>query len=181
MSAVQPIRDKKKIREIDTYLRGKSDRDHILWLIGIQTGLRVSDVVQLRAGDVAEAIKEKKTGKKRPLYLSGRAAASVQKYIQDYHLQGDTWLFPSRRSDGSGHISTTQAYRIIKEAATACGCDHVGTHTMRKTFGYHYYKETKDIATLMRIFNHAAPSVTMRYIGIEREQIENSLADFYLL
>lgn len=71
MSTVQPIREKKKVREIDTYLRGKSDRDHILWLIGIQTGLRVSDIVKLRAGDITESIREKKTKKQRPLYHTG--------------------------------------------------------------------------------------------------------------
>ena len=165
--------------EIDTYLKGKSERDHILWLVGLQTGLRVSDIVALKAGDVE--IKERKTQKRRPLYLNNRADVEIKRYINKEGLQPENWLFPSRRSDGSGHISTTQAYRIIKEAATACGVDHVGTHTMRKTFGYHYYRKTKDVATLMRIFNHTAPSVTLRYIGIEREQIEDSLADFYLL
>ena len=185
MSEVQPIRDQRKIREIDTYLKGKSDRDHILWLVGVQSGLRVSDIVKLRVDDVwkqdIRRIKEKKTEKQRPLYLNSRSMTAIQRYIKEHDLQASDWLLPSRRSDGSGHISITQAYRIIREAGEACGCSHVGTHTMRKSFGYHYYKKTHDVATLMRIFNHASPSVTLRYIGIEREQIEDSLADFYLL
>lgn len=56
----------------------------------------------------------------------------------------------------------------------------VGTHTMRKTFGYHYYKRTKDVATLMEIFNHSAPSITKRYIGITQDEIDKSLEDFML-
>ena len=55
-----------------------------------------------------------------------------------------------------------------------------GTHTMRKTFGYHHYKKFKDIAMLQKIFNHCSPEVTLRYIGIEQEQIEESYTQFVL-
>ena len=183
MGEVQPIRDRKKIQAMDTYLKGRSDRDHILWLIGIQTGLRVSDIVKLRPMDVLgdHKIREQKTSKGRVLYANAKTRKEVQRYVDDSGIPSEGWLFTSRRSDGSGHISEVQAYRILRDAGTAVGLDHIGTHTMRKTFGYHYYRKTHDVATLMRIFNHSAPSVTLRYIGIEREQIEDSLADFYLL
>ena len=95
-----------------------------------------------------------------------------------------------KRTETSGSLNAaakemgmaySKAYRIIRDAAMALRIEHVGTHTMRKTFGYHYYQKTHDVATLMQIFNHSAPSITLRYIGIEREQIEDSLADFNLL
>jgi integrase len=56
----------------------------------------------------------------------------------------------------------------------------IGTHTMRKTFGYHYYKATIDIAMLQDIFNHSAPSITKRYIGITQDEIDKSLEGYRL-
>ena len=58
--------------------------------------------------------------------------------------------------------------------------EKVGTHTMRKTFGYHHYKKFKDIAILQKIFNHSSPQVTLRYIGIEQDQIDESYTNFIL-
>ncbi|MGY4796392.1 tyrosine-type recombinase/integrase [Lysinibacillus fusiformis] len=82
-------------------------------------------------------------------------------------------LFASRR--GGGHFTTTQVYRSIAKAGDMIGNDSIGTHTMRKTFGYTYYQATKDVATLMEIFNHSSQKMTLRYIGITEESIENSI------
>ena len=60
------------------------------------------------------------------------------------------------------------------------GRDDFGTHTMRKTFGYHYYRQTHDIATLMAIFNHSSQQITKRYIGITEDEINESLDKFRL-
>lgn len=71
-------------------------------------------------------------------------------------------------------------YRILYDAADFLGRDDIGTHTIRKTFGYHNYKQFKDVAISQEIFNHSAPSITMRYIGIRQDEINESLADFRL-
>ena len=55
-----------------------------------------------------------------------------------------------------------------------------GTHTLRKTFGYHHYHKFKDVALLQKIFNHYSPSITLRYIGIDQEEINNSYLNFIL-
>lgn len=83
------------------------------------------------------------------------------------------YLFPSRKGDS--HITTTQAYRIIAKAGDMIGNHSIGTHTMRKTFGYTYYQATKDVATLMEIFNHSSQKSTLRYIVITEKTIENSI------
>ena len=57
---------------------------------------------------------------------------------------------------------------------------NIGTHTLRKTFGYHLYKKTKDVALLQCILNHSSPHITMKYIGINQEIIENELYKFNL-
>lgn len=86
---------------------------------------------------------------------------------------GTVYLFPSRKGDG--HNTTTQAYRIIAKAVDMIGNDSIGTNTMRKTLGYTYYQATKDVATLMEIFNHSSQKTTLRYIGTTEESIENSI------
>ena len=57
---------------------------------------------------------------------------------------------------------------------------NVGTHTMRKTFGYHHYKQFNDVALLQKIFNHSSPSITMRYVGIAQEELDYSYLNFEL-
>ncbi|MFL0366188.1 site-specific integrase, partial [Pseudobacillus sp. 179-B 2D1 NHS] len=51
---------------------------------------------------------------------------------------------------------------------------------MRKTFGYHFYQRTKDVAMLQQIFGHSSPSITLRYIGINDEMVDRVLEDFSL-
>lgn len=77
-------------------------------------------------------------------------------------------------------IPPTQAYRVLQKAAEVLGRGDIGTHTMRKTFGYFYYRKTKDLVFLQEIFNHSAPIITKRYIGLIQEEIDESLEDFYL-
>ena len=73
------------------------------------------------------------------------------------------------------------AYNIIKNACKAAGLEEtIGTHTLRKTFGYHHYQQFKDVAILQKIFNHSSPQITLRYIGIEQDQIDESYSNFIL-
>lgn len=116
-------------------------------------------------------IREGKTQKERTVYLNN-LMADIADYIETLPT-GTVYLFPSRKGDS--HITTTQAYRIIAKAGDMIGNDSIGTHTMRKTFGYTYYQATKDVATLMDIFNHSSQKTTLRYIGITEESIENSI------
>jgi site-specific recombinase XerD len=60
------------------------------------------------------------------------------------------------------------------------GQEEIGTHTLRKTFGYHFYKKTKHVAMLQDIFNHSAPIVTKRYIGISQDEIDQAIDEFSL-
>lgn len=176
---VQPIRNKEKLEDMKWALkRFCSKRDYIMFLIGINTGLRVSDILALKVSDIKRKkriiIIEKKTKKPRIINLN-----NIYDEIQDYVKTIDSeWLFPSRKGDKP--ITTTQAYRQLNKAGDMAEVESVGTHTMRKTFGYWYYKQTKDVAQLQRILNHRDPEVTLDYIGITEEEIENELNDFVL-
>lgn len=70
-----------------------------------------------------------------------------------------------------------QAWKILNTAAKEVGLDEIGRHTLRKTFGYHFYQKYKDVAVLQQIFNHSSPSVTMRYIGINQDIIDEAVDD----
>src|SRR5699024_12189598 len=71
----------------------------------------------------------------------------------------DDYLFKSQK--GNNHITTTQVYRILNDAADLLGRDDIGTHTMRKTFGYHHYKRFRDVAILQEIFNQDRKSTRL--------------------
>lgn len=176
---VQPIRSQDKINDMIWALKKFcSDRDYILFLIGINVGCRVGDLLKLKVSDVRRkkrvVIQEGKTKKKRELNLSN-IYDEVQEYIKTVDSQ---WLFPSRKGDNP--ITPTQAYRQLNKASEWAEVDSVGNHTLRKTFGYWFYKQTKDVAKLQHILNHSTPAITMRYIGITDEEIEKDLDSFVL-
>ncbi|KLA27753.1 hypothetical protein B4080_4492 [Bacillus cereus] len=177
---VQPIRSKEQIEDMKWSLkRHCSQRDYIMFLIGINTGLRVGDLLKLKTNDVRKkkkiTIHEGKTKKSRMIKLDN-IYAEIQEYVNSVDSE---WLFPSRKGDKP--ITTTQAYRQLNKAAEMADItEGVGTHTMRKTFGYWFYKQTKDVAKLQAILNHSHPQITLTYIGITEEEIEDSLNEFVL-
>ena len=179
MNEVQPIRDKEIIAKFKNKLLKKSYRDYMLFVVGINTGLRISDILPLRVKDVVGKhiiIKEKKTNKNKRLWINNTLRTELDKYIAD--MDDDDLLFPSRKGDKP--ISRIQAYRILNDVAEELGVPEIGTHTLRKTFGYWHYKQFKDVALLQEIFNHSAPSVTLRYIGINADLMDESLKNFGL-
>lgn len=178
---VQPLRSLELIQDMKWSLkRHCSERDYILFLLGINTSLRVGDLLRLRVTDIKRekkvTLREGKTRKPRTIYLSN-VYDELAEYVEP--LPEKAWLFPSRKGDAP--ISRVQAYRqLIKAGDMADIPEGIGTHTMRKTFGYWHYKQFKDVAELQMIFNHSHPKVTLTYIGILEEEVENNLKSFML-
>jgi integrase len=181
---VQPIRSKEQLEDMKWALRRHcSERDYILFLTGINTGLRVSDLLSIRKDTIIKLrnkkrkefmIKEGKTKKERMINIT-----SIYNELLAYAITLDSeWLFPSRKGDKP--ITKIQAYRQLQKAGDMAGVDSIGTHTMRKTFGYHFYKATHDIAMLQDILNHSTPKITLTYIGINKEEKDNVLDTFSL-
>jgi integrase len=121
-------------------------------------------------------MKERKTGKIKRFLMPIKLRESIEVYTQQ--MAPDAYLFASRK--GLGPISPTQAYRVFVKAAAVLGRSDVGTHTMRKTFGYHHYKQHKDVAVLQSLFNHSAPSITLTYIGVTSDEIDATVENFSL-
>lgn len=182
---VQPLRTAEEIKSFREAIEVSSSkqfkkRNLFLFNFGINTGLRISDIIKLRVKDVKGKndiiVREGKTSKARKIRLT-----EIKPFIDDYikDITHSEWLFPSRTGDKP--ISVTQAYRILAKAAEYDNeRQDIGTHTLRKTYGYHYYKRTKNVAALMEIFNHDSQETTKRYIGITDDEIAESLEGFLL-
>ena len=181
MNTVQPIRDKTKIKAMKEALLRRSHRDYMLFIIGINTGLRVSDLLTLKVSEVkgkdVHIIREGKTGKVRRIHINSTIKKEIESYTAD--KEPHEYLFQSRKGDNKP-IGRVQAYTILNNAAKAVGLDEIGSHSLRKTFGYWHYQQNKDVAVLQNILNHSTPAVTMRYIGISDDMIQQSLEAFVL-
>lgn len=179
---VKPIKDKNILNQFATelYQSKNGQRDLLIFKIGITTGLRISDILNLKVTDVRNKIEteivEIKTKKVRQLNLK-KLTNNIITYLADIHDEESEWLFYSPR-DHSKRLSCHQYYKILQKTAEALEMDYIGTHTLRKTFAYHYYLRTKDLTMLMKILNHSSQSITLKYIGIEQEEISASLDDF---
>ena len=181
MASVEPIRDKEKINTVKRILKQKGSRDYLLFLMGINSGLRISDILKLKVKDVKDReyieLNEQKTNKYKKFPITDSFKYELQEYI--IGKMSEEYLFPSQK--GGESITRVQAYRIICNACVKAGIKaRIGTHTLRKTFGYHFYQENKDVALLQEIFNHSAPSVTLRYVGINQDIIDSRLNTFCL-
>lgn len=180
MSTVEPIKDIKNIRKVESILKKQGLRNLLLFVIGTNSGLRISDILALNVKDIKDKdfirIIEKKTGKQKLLPINSKIKSILNLYLIEKKDYEPLFLtINNLRMDRFG------ARRIIQSACRQAGLqERIGTHTLRKTFGYHHYKKFKDVAMLQKIFNHSNPSVTLRYIGIEQDEINESYLKFVL-
>ena len=175
---VEPIKDKKKVDALLTYLKGKSERDWLMAKFQLNTGLRISDVVKVKVSDILTeklnfkdyfVLQEQKTKKDKKIKLNDSLKTALKAYVKGNKLGQDKYIFESRKGYNDP-ISVTQAYRILKEAANGFGIENFGTHSLRKTWGYWTYKASRyNIGLIMDTFNHSSQKITLRYIGIDQE------------
>lgn len=176
---VYAITDKKKIQECREFLKYKSDRDLVMFELGLKTLLRISDILELRVIDVYKKTtirkKLKKTGKNVEIPIR-----KDLKRILDTYCEGKPkyeYLIKSRNGYNRA-ITETQAYRILKEMEKVVGLEKVGTHSLRKTGAYHMFKDTNDVDFVRRMLGHTSNSEVYAYIysGLkdDRELINKS-------
>jgi integrase len=186
--AVNPIREIRKIEDMKKLIEDK--RNLLLFVMGINTALRVSDLLRLTLGDVLDeqgrirhcvALKEKKTGKTKEFPLNSSVKRAIEAYIGDRRNRAylnesekaapESPLFLSRK--GNKAISREQAWEILHDLGQRVGLEKIGTHSLRKTFGYQVYQRSgKDIGLVQKLLNHSSSGDTLRYIGITREQLD---------
>ena len=174
---VQPITELKDIKAIKKLL-ADNPRDFCLFVLGINTNLRASDLTQItvgmvrdkKAGDDLELI-EKKTGKTRRITLNKNAVGAIQALLMTDNQKP---LFSSQR--GSEPLLTPSINRLVKSWCKSINLKgNYGSHTLRKTFGYHQRVQLgTSIPELMVMFNHSTQRQTLDYLCIQAEEIKDA-------
>lgn len=176
LNAVEPIKDVELIKDVEDYLKEQSERNALLFLYGIYSGFRISDIIDKRVRDVKGRmdfdVAEKKTGKVRKIPIHPKLKKAIDSYIAD--KKDYEFLFKSRKGRNAP-ITRQQAYRVLNDAGKRFGLQLIGTHTMRKTFGYHLYQQTKDINLVQSVLGHYSPEITKTYIGITQERMYDAI------
>jgi len=197
MKEVQPIRDTKKIDAMKSIMKGESNyRDLLLFVLGINTGLRISDILALKwksfisgggrllkAGDQLNVV-EIKTKKVKSFVINRSVAEALKLYHDSLaNVSPDDPVFSSRKTDDGSlqPITRIAAWQMLNRYADMVGLDEgIGTHTLRKTFGYHLYKKGVALEYIQKMLNHSSPAITLRYIGITQEQLNDIYVELNL-
>lgn len=184
MNIVDTIRDPDMVKRIKHEAELMGREPGLLVLLGLNTGLRISDILTLKVGDFRDRgyilRREQKTGKHTEIRIDPAVVAQVVRQTKD--MESSRLLFPKRRiTSKQPHLDRTTAYDWINEACRRAGYKGpVGCHTLRKTYGYHFYRKYKDLSLLMMHFNHANERVTMRYIGLTQDTLNEKTTNFRL-
>ena len=175
---VEPIRKRKDIDLIKKLLSDKP-RDLALFILGINTNLRASDMLRLIVGHVkhlnegdALEIKEKKTGKSRRITLNKACIESIRGILEADEHQDAEYLFESQRG---AVLTVSTVSNMVKGWCKEINLrGNYGSHTLRKTWGYHQRVTFGvDLPTLMVCFNHSTQKQTLDYLCIQAEEIKD--------
>ena len=178
-TTVSPIRDLKDIKSIKKFLADKP-RDLALFILGVNTNLRASDMLALKVGDVKYikpgdtlTLKEKKTGKLRQVTVNAQVVKTVQNWLKvrkDY--QDSDRLFVGKR----GTLTVPTVSNLVKSWCKAINLNgsNYAAHTLRKTWGYmqrvHF---GMGLPELMVAFNHSDQRQTLDYLCVQPEEVRN--------
>lgn len=186
MGKTQPIKEFEQIHLLKEYFLERGEiRNYVLIVLGLNTSLRISDLLMLRWRDVYNfrfetyhrhvTVIEKKTGKSNTVALNAAIIEALE-MLRSIRPQPapEQYLFVSQKGENRP-ITRNRAFTIIKEAANTLGFeDNISCHSLRKTFGYQAWKQGVQPALLMSIYNHSSYEITKRYLGInqdERDQV----------
>ncbi|MGD9975380.1 MAG: tyrosine-type recombinase/integrase [Desulfatirhabdiaceae bacterium] len=173
---VDPIKNLKDIKLLKKILKEKP-RDHALFVMGINTNLRASDLINITVGQVRHlkpgddlTLKEIKTGKTRRITLNGACVTAIQDLLESSHLTDSDPLFKSRKGD---KLIVPTVSKMVKNWCRQINLKgNFAAHTLRKTWGYHQrVTYNTDIPTLMECFNHSSQKQTLTYLCVQPDEI----------
>ena len=196
---VYPLKKKEDIEAIKLYYRNRIDnakneedkqiagRDLLGFVLGINVGLRASDLLKLCWNEVfykdmtfvdGIKIQEKKTEKYKTFFLNQSAQNAITEYINEFHIRvnfnkPNDYIFKSRQ--GNNHIDVDTLCISLKKAALECGIkQNIGSHSLRKSYGFHQLMAHKGdvmfLTHLQGLFHHSSQLATLRYCGLENDQ-----------
>ncbi|MBA7589151.1 Tyrosine recombinase XerC [subsurface metagenome] len=190
MNIVEPIRSENQIKQIRGNLyKRENPRDYLLFVFGINSGLRIGDILSLRLRDIKDScgdlkhyldIKEQKTGKFRKVFFNKQIKEALNFYLEKTGIFDlDQYLFTNEKSKKNEHITRIRAYQLINKWCRDVGIKYkVGGHTLRKSFGYHLRMQGISIERISSLLNHRNIKVTFRYIGIDDDENKEVINGF---
>ena len=181
---VEAIKEKRQLEKIKKEMKRDSNILALaLFTCGINSALRISDLLSLTFEDIKGDriyIKESKTkkGKQFPINANFKEAVEDLKlYYNRLGIKPIGYLFKAtgnRARSLDKAISRQYAYEILNKYCAYAGIKgNIGTHTLRKTWAYHMYSLGYNIEKIQKALNHSSPKVTLAYIGIEQEEIDD--------
>lgn len=181
MSTTQPLKDIRDIKKLKKYFKEKGNyRDFALVVLSLNTALRIGDILSLHWKDVYDfknrkfnthiQLHEQKTGKYNYIYINNAATDALENLRLDKEdIYPEKVLFESRKGTNMP-LSRYRVYTILKEAGRNLGFgNNFSCHSLRKTFGYHAWKNGESPVVIMAIFNHSSFEITKRYLSIEQD------------
>jgi len=185
MNSVEPIKDISEINSIKNYLKEHSLRDYCLFLLGINTGIRLHELLHLKVSDVTHpsgtvlSYLSLEDYTNPPIYLNNDIREDLLRYIEKVQLSRNCYLFPSKKTNEP--MTRQQVYRILNEAASKVGIQHpVGMTTLRKTFGYHAFRKGIAISLIQKRLHHASSTETFQFIGVYKKSPLTVQLDIHL-
>lgn len=182
MGTTQPIRTKEELKKFTDYYKVNKNnpRNYALIVFGLHTALRISDILEIKWKDVYDfeqqsfykylGLKERKTGKYVNIALNPHIIEALSVWMDQISPEPEHCLF-CKKTMPYDPLSRSQAYRIVKEASeNVLHKPNISCHSLRKTFGYHAWKQGTQPALLMDIFNHSSYQITKRYLGIGQDE-----------
>ena len=192
MQEVEAVKTAEQRQQVEAHLADRGEIYADIWKVGVNTALRISDLLSLTMKDVraldteqpALHLKEQKTGKQRKIVVNQSALAVMQRRLADYPKHA--WLFQSNavnrnRREPPKPINRRSVSRVFEQVGQCIAPKvSLGTHSMRKTRGYAMHKAGRSIESIAKVLNHSNPAVTMRYIGLVQHDIDRSYTEFEL-
>lgn len=187
MKTVQPIRDKQKIDAVKDVLHRTNLRDYCIFVIGINCGFRVSDLISLSIEDVINKrgkVRDRVTiteiqdpQKSRSYAINNAAAAALMEYLntrKPYERSDPMFKSQKKKNGKPTAVQRSIVYKSINAAAQEVGItEPIGTHTMRKTWAYMAIMNGYSIQRIQNLFNHPSKLATMKYVGLTVKDLEN--------
>ncbi|MDO5115986.1 MAG: tyrosine-type recombinase/integrase [Synergistaceae bacterium] len=191
MNQTVPIRTEPEIHAFLRCLKGWNRNYYIAALIGINWGLRCSDILAMQVGDVIAGdgkrvqiidrlvVREIKTGKVRHIFITDKMRSELREHIRSMkNWRRETPLVLSQKKAAGGKfkaLSRQQLWHVISVAAALVGISgEIGTHSLRKTYAYQAWRNGTRVDVIQKEFGHVNIETTHRYAMIpikEQEEI----------
>lgn len=191
-NASRAIKDVELLSDIQDYLKYHNERDYIIFIIGLRTGYRMQDIVDLKIKDIKKAlvecrfvIEEKKRFRNyearknnKTKGYSRRAKPRIVEFsrrevfykVLEKYIEGKQAYDYAFKSQKGNHIEVDSYARILKKAGEYFKCYHLGAHTPRKTYAYNLFNNSgKNLILVQLALGHSSPETTKRYIGVDED------------